>query len=132
MAVCFLDAAKRHYDDADHLYNNNRKANAGALYGLAAECAVKSWLVQKNFVATDVDGDIDFKEKAYRTHINQLIPAIQTLANSRSDSSDLAWITDFSDWAVEHRYYCETDLPVSLEKWKAAAKNGMSMLDAMK
>lgn len=37
----FLDASKRHRDDAEQLYSMQRWANAGHLYGLAAECGLK-------------------------------------------------------------------------------------------
>lgn len=42
MPVDFRDAAERHWEDAEHLMNNDRLANADHLYGLSAECSLKA------------------------------------------------------------------------------------------
>lgn len=41
MKADFLDAHKRHWDDAERLFTAERFANADHLYGLAAECGLK-------------------------------------------------------------------------------------------
>ena len=41
MNTDFLDAHKRHWADAELLYNEDRWANADHLYGMAAECGLK-------------------------------------------------------------------------------------------
>lgn len=41
MQADFLDANERHWDDAEHLFQAQRWANADHLYGIAAECGLK-------------------------------------------------------------------------------------------
>jgi hypothetical protein len=41
MTTDFLDAHKRHWEDAELLFTAARWANADHLYGLAAECGLK-------------------------------------------------------------------------------------------
>jgi len=45
MPVDFYDACKRHWNDAEHLFDQKRLANADHLFGLAAECALKAVMV---------------------------------------------------------------------------------------
>ena len=42
MKADFLDAHQRHWDDAEHLLQAQRWANADHLYGFAAECGLKA------------------------------------------------------------------------------------------
>jgi len=41
----FKDAHQRHWEDAELLYGSNRWANADHLYGMAAECGLKSLML---------------------------------------------------------------------------------------
>jgi hypothetical protein len=41
MQVDYHDAHNRHWDDAEHLFDDSRWANADQLYGLSAECGLK-------------------------------------------------------------------------------------------
>lgn len=41
MSVDFLDAHRRHWEDAELLHEHARWANANQLYGIAAECGMK-------------------------------------------------------------------------------------------
>ncbi len=41
MNTNYKNAARRHYEDAEILFNRLRWANADQLYGLAAECGLK-------------------------------------------------------------------------------------------
>ncbi|MDI9389693.1 MAG: SAM-dependent methyltransferase [Synergistota bacterium] len=42
METDFLDAHERHWEDGELLFDNTRWANADHLYGIAAECGLKS------------------------------------------------------------------------------------------
>jgi hypothetical protein len=44
MTEDFLDSHKRHWDDAERLFNAERWANADHLYGISAECGLKKLL----------------------------------------------------------------------------------------
>ena len=45
MHTDFLDAHKRHWADAEYLFNGSRWANADQLYGVSAECGLKRLMV---------------------------------------------------------------------------------------
>lgn len=45
MQADYLDAHERHWEDAEHLFQSGRWANADHLYGLAAECGLKKLML---------------------------------------------------------------------------------------
>jgi len=87
--------AKRNYDDAEVLLSNMRQANAGQLYGFAAECALKSLLLASGYTSGLTPGDID---RRFYVHIDKLIKSIQTGVQSASGirtgeiSEDYPWV----------------------------------------
>ena len=123
--VDFHQAARRHFDDAELLLNQTRQANAGHLYGFAAECGVKALLVRKGYPSDPVSGEItEKKSKKFRVHIHELnenINMIYTFLDGRGAAKYLAMIPSigfFSDWKTDHRYYIESALPPSVSKWR--------------
>jgi hypothetical protein len=141
--VNFSASAKRHFDDALFLEKDSRIANAGQLYGFCAECGIKALLISLGY-PTDADGSpIDRKEHKkqdpqvpyIREHINKLIEIkneIDTYASGRSGAKYLALIPNidsFSDWLVEHRYYAQHQIPLSLPAWKSSSTEMMKMMD---
>lgn len=124
--VDFKASARRHLRDADLLEQERRVANAGHLYGCAAECGVKALLVGQG-IPTDPDGS-PMRTSGVREHVNRLVGAV----SSRLASKYLAVIPNiqhFDDWRIDHRYYAEAAIPTSLQKWKAAACEVGIMLD---
>lgn len=129
----FQLAAHRHFQDAEYLVAGNRLANAGQLFGLAAECGIK---------AVIVEGLRHQNPRAHLTEPGKKLPLI--------DPRNLQWLDDlsniqgrisagyqaiissnisnFNDWSVDHRYWDEAALPNSLSNWQLAAKDVMSML----
>lgn len=63
--VHFRHAAIRHYNDGELLINNDRQANAGQLYGFAAECGIKWLLVWKGYPTDPISGEIVEKRKKF-------------------------------------------------------------------
>lgn len=51
----FLDAHNRHWQDAEQLFEAQRWANADQLFGMAAECGLKSlcWLLVCHSIQTE-------------------------------------------------------------------------------
>lgn len=141
--IDFPASARRHYQDASLLEGNSRLANAGQLYGFCAECGIKALLISLGY-PTDADGSpIDWREHKrqnpsipyIREHINKLTEIkveLDTYASGRSGAKYLALIPNvgsFSDWLVEHRYYAQPQIPLSLPAWKGAATEMMQMMD---
>ena len=62
MQADFLDAHKRHWEDAERLFQAQRWANADHLYGMAAECGLKR-LMQAFGMPLDVSKDRPLKQE---------------------------------------------------------------------
>jgi len=143
--INFTASTKRHFQDAQLLEANNRRANAGQLYGFCAECGLKALLIALGY-PTDADGSpVDRKEHKkqdpnvpyIREHINKLtkiMTQIDVYASGRNGAKYIALIPNiglFSDWLVDHRYYDQQQIPPSLSAWKDAAAEMMKMIAAM-
>jgi len=130
--INYHQAAKRHFADAELLMHNKRQANAGHLYGVSAECGIKSLLVAAGLPTTST-GDINSQQaNGCRSHVNVLINVLETFLNGRAAASYLAMIPNrnqFSNWKVYHRYYIESALPQNVSDWRSATQEVMKMLD---
>lgn len=134
--VDFRQAATRHFKDAELLMDQARQANAGHLYGFAAECGVKALLVWRGYPSDPSTGEIIKKTpNKFRVHIDELtknINMIYTFLDGHGAAKYLAMIPsigDFSDWKTDHRYYIESALPPSVLNWRKASREIMQMLD---
>jgi hypothetical protein len=133
--VDFRHAAGRHFKDAELLMANNRHANAGQLYGFAAECGIKFLLVWKGYPSDPLTGDIQ-KGETLRKHVNELVNnlhnQLRVELDGRGGARYLAMIPSighFSDWTIDQRYYTDSALPDSATKWRGAAREIIQMLD---
>ncbi|MCX8066491.1 MAG: SAM-dependent methyltransferase [Anaerolineae bacterium] len=89
----FLDAHKRHWEDAESLFQIGRLANADHLYGLSAECGLKYLLIFRGENLTPRE----------RVHIDRLWLRFHDLAEDRrwpNVSAD----NPFADWRIGQRY----------------------------
>jgi hypothetical protein len=139
--IDFSASAKRHFQDAQLLEDNQRLANAGQLYGFCAECGIKALLISLGY-PTDTEGSPVEKpsngEPYIRVHINQLAAIkneIDIYARGRNGAKYLALIPNadsFSDWSVHHRYYDEQKIPSSLSAWRQAAIEVSQMMQEAK
>jgi hypothetical protein len=139
----YADAARRHLVDADDLLSRNRQANAGQLYGFAAECGLKALLLACG-VPKSADGGIDSGHHL-RVHIPKLHSRIDDdivnggslIPDGRLATKYMAMVSgsikNFSDWAVDHRYWQESALPLaSVAAWQVAATAVAALLDQAK
>lgn len=102
MRVDFLDAYKRHWEDAEHLFQDQRWANADHLYGLSAECGLKA--LMKAF-GMKVDANSNPIRKQDRVHINKLWARYATyIKGPVGRGYSLPPCDPFSDWCVDQRY----------------------------
>lgn len=142
-SVNYLESARRHFQDAGTLLGGSRQANAGQLFGIAAECGIKAILVASK-VPVDTEGSIDrlpgVKGKGFKDHWPHLGQALIDLVGAIPDSrtattylSALPNLAHFSDWRIEHRYWRDAALPLaSVALWQSAAGEVMAVLDQAK
>lgn len=126
--VDYFEAANRHWHDAEILYSaqNRREANADQLYGLAAECALKSVLVWCG-VSTK-DGEVTDSED--RKHIDELWARYPLALTGRAGARyPLPAGTPFQDWHVRQRYAAHVDAPSGqvVDDHRVAAKSLMHL-----
>lgn len=100
----FFDAHRRHWEDAELLFEHRRWANSDQLYGFSAECGLKA--VMKSW-GMPVDEKGSPKDPAYRKHVQELWEKFVTFARSKEENRTLDLLpTDepFSHWSHEDRY----------------------------
>jgi hypothetical protein len=104
MSINYRASAQRHYSDAEFLQDSKRMPNADQLYGLAAECALKSVMVS---LGADTSASGDLTDRQHRVHVDELWTEFRAFAEGRKGHRYLSKITlenPFEDWRVEHRY----------------------------
>jgi len=139
-------AARRHLTDAETLFNQGRSANAGQLYGFAAECGLKAMLLACG-VAPSADGGIPGEHPAkpgkshpLRQHMPYLIGRIaahgQLIPDGPQATKYMATMPNlgcFTNWSVDHRYWNDAALPLTfVPNWRSAAQQVSTMLDQAK
>lgn len=103
MTEDYKDAAFRHWKDAEHLALTDRWPNADQLYAFAAECAIKSKLME--FPNCVDSGSLN---KKYWAHMNELWKKIPLQNIQKSLPGFVAYVRagePFDDWDVKQRYY---------------------------
>lgn len=103
MNTDFLDAHKRHWDDAERLFTAQRWANADHLYGMAAECGLKRLMLE---FGMPVDAAGSPNEKSDRTHVNSIWARYESYrsGNVAGAKYGLAAGNPFDNWHVSDRY----------------------------
>ena len=98
----YLDAAERHYQDAQLLFTQStpRWANASHLFGISAECALKAIASQSN---------PEVKFFGQKGHLPALFTELLNVAPYIAGNAELAahiegLVPSFAHWKVEQRY----------------------------
>lgn len=104
MQTDFLDAHKRHWDDAEHLFNDSRWANADQLYGVSAECGLKRLMVAFG-MSFDMTKDRP-ADKKDMVHANKTWPRYESYRSGHHQGAKFVLPTTnpFIDWDVSQRY----------------------------
>lgn len=100
----FADAHRRHLEDADLLFDNDRWANADHLYGLSAECGLKAIMLGLDM---SVDATGTPTEREHKRHVNGLWPVFRDFTRKHSGGKYLSLLPDgtpFDDWSIDDRY----------------------------
>lgn len=141
--VVYTEAARRHFKDAVILLSGSRQANAGQLFGLAAECGLKAVVVACG-VPTDSEGSVQklpgIPGKGFRDHLpylhNTATVSGGLVPDGRFSNRYMAMMPNlgaFLDWAVDQRYWSDSAVPASsLPGWQAAAQEVMQAVDQAK
>lgn len=124
MRADFLDANKRHWDDAEILFKEKRWANADHLYGMAAECGLKQLML-----AFGMEYDEDKSrpsERHDRVHANGIWDRFESYRCGHHQGAGyvLPGSNPFQDWDVSQRYANQSkfdEARVQLHKYGAQA-----------
>lgn len=111
MKVDFKNAARRHYLDAELLYDNSRWANADQLYGLSAECILKHIISDLDPNSLDSQTGDFVKKSPHRKHFEQQSPSKDlwnhfsiNFAGRLAANHPLPNNNEFRDWDIFQRY----------------------------
>ena len=100
----FADAQRRHWKDATVLFACERWANADYLYGLSAECGLKTIMVGEG-MPVDETGKPRYRE--HRKHIHELWPIFREFIAGLGERTYLRQLPSdkpFADWSHHDRY----------------------------
>ncbi len=127
MSEDYRDAAQRHLQDAEFLYQlaPARMANASHLYGLSAECSLK--VIARYFVATK-------KFNGQSGHIPRLFQELSNISSIGSNHDLVDAInkiqSKFNSWSINQRYenQAATTFPPDLVAKQQLATKEASLL----
>ena len=100
----FADAHRRHWEDAELLFEHHRWGNADQLYGLSAECGLKALMVKLGMAVHPDDKPMEAK---YRRHLPSLWSVFRTFMAGRGGEWYLARLPSgepFRGWSIHDRY----------------------------
>ena len=105
----FLDAHRRHWDDAEFLFNTSRWANADHLYGVVAECGLKRLMMAFGMKLGPEGTPEDRDNRAHVMEARKRTNAWERYETYRSGhhegaSYGLPAANPFQDWDVSQRY----------------------------
>lgn len=101
----FVDAHRRHWEDAELLFDDARWASADQMYGFSAECGLKAVMKALGMRVDDATGAPE--EKKYWKHVQDLWPVFRTFAQGHGGERHLHRLPEenpFRDWSHHDRY----------------------------
>lgn len=104
MKADFLDAHRRHWDDAQYLYRDRRWANADHLYGMAAECGLKLLMLKFGMPYDGTKGRPSKKDD--RVHADGVWARFESYRQGHvlGTGYALSTVNPFANWEVADRY----------------------------
>ena len=100
----FVDAHRRHWEDAELLFGQSHLANADQLYGFSAECGLKAVM---KALGMGVDSMGIPLESEHRKHVQDLWNTFTTFVRGRSGARYIRMLppgSPFQDWSHHNRY----------------------------
>ena len=116
----FKDSHRRHWQDAELLFCNNRSANADQLYGFSVECGLKALMHKMS------------NKPVPKLHADKLWQHFKTFAKGRSGRwyhFKLPQGEPFRNWLVDDRYAHRQSINKSdVETHRSAARGVFRMI----
>jgi hypothetical protein len=132
-STSYAEAARRNLRSADALSegDRSRRAVAGYLYGLAAECALKEIGKQSGSLGARDDND---RDNPFMAHF----PVLKTLFRDRLQGRLRAELRSFIEndrfmhhWDVRQRYARDGDVDDRwVDDWKGQARDVVGLMDS--
>ena len=72
----FIDAHRRHWEDAELLFDSGRWPNADQLYGISAECGLKALVMRCPGMPPKIP-------RKYKEHVDKLWPIFEDFAREQ-------------------------------------------------
>ena len=125
MTESFLNAAHRHFDDAEILHRETRLDGAGHHYGFAGECAVKA-------VCVEEAGTRPQKHFDALTTKDLRVSAVANLSG-RKGQRILAVLPElFAGWSIASRYSATGHTStVQVMQWRADAQRALNLMQGL-
>lgn len=131
----FLDAHRRHWDDAQLLFGDSRWANADQMYGFSAECGLKA-VMKKLGMQVDVTTGTPAQD-AHRKHVQDLWPIFLTFATGHGGAQWVPYLRQvptqnpFANWSHHDRYAHRAAFTSnSVAPHQAAARTVLNMVQS--
>lgn len=128
-AVDMPAAARRHLLAADQLSSGHRRDVAGYLYGVAAECAVKSMMVESGY-RQKLQGAR--REDPMFAHFPELRTMLRDMLKGRRGQPLIRLIANDSfmaQWSTKMRYSHGKDISVEwVEAWSKQARQAVNCI----
>jgi hypothetical protein len=114
MKTDFVDAHKRHWEDAEILFKKERWANADHLYGFSAECGLKA-LMRKFGMPWDRARGSPSQQKD-RQHIDKIWDRYSSYQSGHVNGPGFATSTNnpFANWGASDRYANQSNFSQAL------------------
>ena len=128
MKADFLDAHKRHCDDADSLYQAGRWANADHLYGLGAECGLKRLMMLFGMQVNPATGSPMNRDDW--AHANGIWARFESYRDGYVPGTTyvLPTPTPFANWDVSDRYAKQAEFNQARAKTHQAGAEAVRQL----
>lgn len=125
MVENFLDAAQRHFDDADFLKRETRLDGAGHHYGVAGECAVKAVCVEESGSRPQKHFDA-FPGKDLRVF------AVTNLIGRKGPRIIGVLPQLFVGWSIHNRYAATGHTSASqVDQWRIDAERVLNLMQGL-
>ena len=131
MPADFIDAHRRHWQDGELLFKNERWANADQMYGFSAECGLKAIMLTAGMPVDDAGIPTD---REHRQHVRGLWPVFQSFAGGQVGRRLLRLLPDgdpFANWSHHDRYsHRDGFREDTVEPHRSAAREVRGMVDS--
>lgn len=125
MAESFLNAAQRHFDDAELLRQGTRLDGAGHHYGIAGECAVKAVCIEEAGARPSMHFDRNPRK-------DLRVSAMLNLSGRKGQRLRAELPRLFLGWSVHNRYSATGHTSTAqIAQWRADAMRALTLMQGL-